>query len=140
MPKKRKSIYTPGDFKLKVRRSKTGNGLYAEEDIPKDVCVIEYVGRPITEDEADAKQGRYYFTVGKNKTIDGNIKGNPAKYINHSCRPNCEAIGPSGKVYIFSMRRIKAGEELTYDYGKEYFDDFLKGKCACPKCAEKRKK
>lgn len=132
---KRKSKYTPGGYALRVRRSGTGKGLFAEEQIPKGVCVIEYVGRPVGKAEAARDRGRYLFTVARNKTIDGNIPANTARYINHSCRPNCEAIGPSGRVFIFSTRRIAAGEELTFDYGEEYFDRHIKPRgCRCAKC------
>lgn len=132
--KKRISKYTPRGYKLSVRRSLTGKGLFADEKIPKGVCIIEYTGRIISEKEAEKDGARYLFEVGFKKTIDGNIPSNPARYINHSCRPNCEAIGPPGKVYIFSRKRIKAGTELGYDYGKEYFDRFIKPKgCRCEK-------
>lgn len=132
--KKRISKYTPRGYQLSVRRSATGKGLFAEEDIPKGVCVIEYMGRAVSKKEAEEDQGRYLFDVGGGKTIDGNIRSNLARYINHSCRPNCEAIGPSGKVFIFSRKRIKAGTELTYDYGKEYFERFIRPKgCRCDK-------
>ncbi len=131
----RKSKYTPGDFKIKVKKSKTGKGLFALEDIKKGSCIIEYTGVPITEEEAEKINSKYLFEVGKNKTINGNTKENTAKYINHSCRPNCEADGPEGRVFIFALKNIKAGEELTYDYGKEYFDEYLSnGRCLCVKC------
>lgn len=134
---KRKSKYTPGGYALRARKSNTGKGLFAEEEIPKGACVIEYIGRPISEEAAARDNGKYLFTVARNKTIDGNIPANTARYINHSCRPNCEATGPSGKVFIFSTRRIKAGEELFYDYGKEYFDRHIKPKgCRCAKCLD----
>lgn len=133
--KKRKSKYTPGGYALSVHRSKTGKGLFADQDIPKGACIIEYIGRPISEEEADAKNGRYYFEIGKNKTIDGNIPENLARYINHSCRPNCEATGPTGKVFIMALKNIKAGTELNYHYGKEYFNDIIKPMgCKCAKC------
>jgi SET domain-containing protein len=128
--------FVPGAYTLKVRRSKTGRGLYTLEPIPKNACIVEYIGRPVSEAEADRDQGKYLFEVGKGKTIDGNIKENIARYINHSCRPNCEADGPPGKVFIIARRAIKAGEELSYDYGTEYFDRHIKPKgCRCPKCA-----
>lgn len=83
--------------------------------------------------------GKYLFDVGKKITIDGNIPQNKARYINHSCRPNCEADGPPGRVFIFATRSIKPGEELTYDYGKEYFDEHIKPKgCRCDKCSTKK--
>lgn len=134
--KKRRSIYTPGDYRLRVRRSVAGKGLFTEDEIPKGVCVIEYIGKPISEEKAIRDEGRYLFEIAKGKTIDGNIKENTARYINHSCAGNCEAIGPRGRVFIFSKKRIPAGSELTYDYGKEYFDRFLKPVgCRCEKCA-----
>lgn len=127
------SKYTPGGYKLKVKKSRTGKGLFAMQDIPKGKCVVEYVGKPVS-DEYNVHL-KYLFEVGKNRTIDGNIPENIAKYINHSCRPNCEAEGPSGRVFIMSRRGIKAGEELTYDYGKEYFNEHIKPKgCKCDKC------
>lgn len=135
--KKRKSKYTPGGFALRVRRSKTGKGLFTEEDIPKGVCIVEYTGRPISEEVAIRDEGKYLFEVGKNKTIDGNIPSNIARYINHSCAPNCEALGPAGRIFIFSRKRIPAGSELFYDYGKEYFDRHIKPKgCRCTKCTK----
>lgn len=133
--KKRISKYTPGGYKFSVHRSASGKGLFAEEDIPKGTCIIEYTGRLLSKEEAENGGGRYYFEVGpKGKTIDGNIPSNLARYINHSCVPNCEAEGPSGRVFIFSLKRIKAGTELSYNYGKEYFDEFIKPKgCRCEK-------
>ena len=132
--KKRVSKYTPHEYKLSVRRSKTGKGLFTEEVIPKGVCIIEYTGRVLSEKEAKESKGKYFFEVSETKMIDGNIPSNLARYINHSCVPNCEAIGPRGKVFIFSRKRIMAGTELTYNYGKEYFDVFIKPKgCRCEK-------
>jgi len=132
--KKRLSKYTPRGYKLSVRRSLTGKGLYTEEDIPKGVCIIEYTGRVVSEKKAEEDGGKYLFELSPRKTIDGNIRTNRARYINHSCRPNCEATGPSGRIFILSRRHIKAGTELTYDYGKEYFDKFIKPKgCRCEK-------
>jgi SET domain-containing protein len=132
--KKRVSKYTPRGYKLSVRRGLNGKGLFAEEDIPKGVCVIEYIGRVVGQQEAENDEGRYLFDVNSRTTIDGNIPSNRARYINHSCVPNCEATGPHDKVFIFSRKRIPAGTELTYDYGKEYFDKFIEPKgCRCEK-------
>ncbi len=133
--KTKKSKYTPGRFQLKVKKSLTGKGLFALENIPKDKCVIEYIGKDIKKDDQDDASGKYLFATGKNIMIDGNIPENIARYINHSCRPNCEARGPKGHVYILSLKNIRAGVELTYDYGKEYFDAYINPKgCKCPKC------
>lgn len=131
----RKSKYTVGDFNLRVGKSKTGKGLFATSLIPKGSCIIEYIGKPIAEEKLYGIKNKYLFEIAKNKTIDGNIPENKARYINHSCRPNCEAEGPSGHVYIMAIKNIKEGEELTYDYGKEYFDENIKPKgCKCDKC------
>jgi uncharacterized protein len=130
--------YTPGDFALRVGRSKTGLGLYAESEIPKGACVIEYTGVEITKEQEEKSNSKYLFEIHARKTIDGAPRWNTARYINHSCRPNCEPNIYKGRVYIHARRRIKPGEELNYDYGKNYFNQFLKDICACPKCVEKR--
>jgi uncharacterized protein len=125
-------------FKLRTGRGVSGKGVFAMEEIPKGKRIIEYIGRTVPPDMQDSVSGRYLFTVGRNKMIDGNIKENTARFINHSCRPNCEAKGPSGQVFVYSIRKIKPGEELTYDYGKEYFDEYIKPiGCKCVKCRGK---
>ncbi|MEK7155439.1 MAG: SET domain-containing protein, partial [Patescibacteria group bacterium] len=132
---KRKSKYTPGGFKLCVRRAATGRGLFADEKIPKGACIIEYVGRPATLEEMAKDDGKYLFWSGKMSMINGNVPGNAARYINHSCAANCDADGPPGRIFIIARRRVMPGEELTYDYGKEYFDKHIKPKgCRCAKC------
>ena len=137
---KRRSKYTPRGHKLSVRRSVAGKGLFAEEKIPKGVCIIEYTGRVLGKKESEESRGRYLFEVNARKTIDGNIPSNPARYINHSCRPNCEVAIRNGRVFIFSRKRIAAGTELAYDYGKEYFDAFIKPKgCRCEKHRSEKK-
>jgi hypothetical protein len=124
---------------VRVKRSAAGKGLFAEEAIPKGARILEYTGRAVPQAERLKDWGKYYFEVGKNKVIDGNIPSNVARYINHSCAPNCEADGPEGKVYIWALRNIKPGEELTYDYGEEYFDKHLKPKgCRCAKCTKQK--
>jgi uncharacterized protein len=122
-------------FKLRVARGLAGKGIFALEAIPKGKRIIEYIGKQVPVEKQESQTGRYLFTTGRKKMIDGNIKENIARFINHSCRPNCEARGPRGKVYIYSLRKIKAGEELTYDYGDEYFEDYIKPiGCKCLKC------
>lgn len=132
--------YTLRDVSLRVGRSKTGRGVFACEDIPKGACIVEYTGKPVPDMTKVRDTGKYLFDVGKGKTIDGNIKSNRARFINHSCAPNCEANGPSGRVFILALRRIKAGEELTYDYGEDYFDKHIKPKgCLCAKCVRRKR-
>lgn len=127
--------YTPGSYVLSVKRSRTGLGLFTASPIPKGACVIEYVGRVLSQEEAATSGSRYLFEISKRKTIDGKPRDNKAGYINHSCKPNCETDIHAGRVFIMALRTIQPGEELTYDYGEEYFDEFLKPVgCKCASC------
>ncbi|NGM86208.1 SET domain-containing protein [Parapusillimonas sp. SGNA-6] len=104
-----------------------GTGVFAARDIPAGTRILEYCGARITPEEADARHPvnpddpfhTFYFSLSCGKVIDGGKRGNDARWINHSCAPNCEAQeGPSGKrVYIHALEDIPAGAELFYDYG-----------------------
>ncbi|HEY9279463.1 MAG TPA: SET domain-containing protein-lysine N-methyltransferase [Eoetvoesiella sp.] len=104
-----------------------GNGVFAAYDIPAGTRIIEYVGKRITPERADELHPvnpddpfhTFFFAISSGKVIDGGNKGNDARWINHSCGPNCEAQeNASGKrVHIVALRDIEAGEELFYDYG-----------------------
>lgn len=125
---------------LAVKRGINGLGLFAKVPIKKGECVIEYVGEVITAAEANRRGGRYLFETSANRHIDGTTRKNTARYINHSCRANCEPDTAAGRVYISAIKNIKPGEELCYDYGKEYWNEYIKPKgCLCPKCVEKKK-
>lgn len=132
----------PKNFpRLKVMRGTDGLGLFAMEPIKKGMYVIEYVGEVITPEEGDKRNSRYIFGVNERVDIDGTARWNTARYINHSCRPNCDAEEISDRVFIRARRNIMLGEEITYDYGKEYFDEWIKPKgCRCVKCKEKKTK
>lgn len=131
---KRMGKYVPGKFSLLVKRAKTGLGLFAGEPIPKGSCIIEYKGRTISEKEAYTSRSRYLFEVHARKTIDGKPPKNKAGYINHSCVPNADPVTRTGRVFIMATKNIKEGEEITYDYGDEYYNDYLKPVgCKCPK-------
>jgi SET domain-containing protein len=133
-----KSKYQPGDYALQVKRSSAGLGLFAGEDLPSKVCLIEYTGRLLGKGEEFTSRSKYLFEVTKTKTIDGQARTNKARYINHSCKPNSEPEIRGGRVFIFSRRKIKAGEEITYDYGKEYFDEHIAPfGCRCVFCQQK---
>lgn len=135
---KRKSKFELGGYKLRVKRSVAGLGLYTEEEIPKGKCIIEYWGRTITPAEEYTINSKYLFEIHSRRTIDGSDRRNIARYINHSCRPNSEIEIRKGRVFVMSRRKIKAGEELTYDYGKEYWNEYIKPYgCRCEKCKEK---
>ena len=127
--------FVPGGYKLRVKRSRTGRGLFAEEHIPAGACVIEYTGRPATKEQMEDNTGKYLFWTSNTEMIDGNIPGNTARFINHSCDPNCESDGPDGRIFIMSLRDIQPGEELTFDYDTEYFETHIRPKgCRCNKC------
>ncbi|TFL14475.1 SET domain-containing protein-lysine N-methyltransferase [Pusillimonas caeni] len=111
-----------------VRRSPLhGNGVFAARDIPAGTRIIEYTGTRITPEQADERHPAnpddpfhtFYFSLSGGKVIDGGDKGNDARWINHSCAPNCETEeNASGtRVYVMALRDIDEGEELFYDYG-----------------------
>ncbi len=126
---------------LAVKRGVNGLGLFAKVPMKKGDCIIEYIGDVIDEDEANRRGGRYLFQTTKTRHIDGTTRKNTARYVNHSCRPNCEVDIIKGRVFIYAKRNIKEGEELFYDYGKEYWNEHIKPKgCGCEKCTEKREK
>lgn len=94
----------------------------------------------LTREEADRKGGKYLFEISSRRTVDGTGRDNTARYINHSCRPNCEVDVKNGRIYIYAIKNIKEGEELHYDYGKEYVDEYIKPHgCKCEKCLRKKK-
>ena len=129
------SKFTPGNYRLAVKRASAGRGLFALEPIPKKVCIIEYVGETLTESELLSSRNRYLFKLTEKNTINGWNKENKARFINHSCRPNCEIEIRKGRVFVMAKRAIKPAEELTYHYGKEYFDAVIKPiGCKCLKC------
>lgn len=122
---------------VQVKRSSAGLGLFASKDFKKGRRVIEYTGEKISADEANVRGGKYLFELNDKWTIDGKGRENTARYINHSCRPNCypELNASETRVFIFAKKNIAAGEELTYDYGKEYFKELIAPfGCRCVKC------
>lgn len=122
-----------GNQKLAVKRSTTGLGLFALEPIPADKKIIEYIGPIISGAEADRRGGKYLFELDEKRAIDGSARSNTARYINHACRPNAKAYTVGKRIWIWSLRSIKAGEEITIHYGKEYLDEHIK-RCRCRKC------
>jgi SET domain-containing protein len=123
--------------KVKVKRSSAGLGLFAAEDIKKDQLIIEYTGERISDEEANQRGGRYLFAVTDDLVIDGTGRENISRYINHACKPNAEAEHDEtdDRIYIRACKNIKTGEEITYDYGKEYVDDLIaQTGCKCATC------
>jgi SET domain-containing protein len=127
-----------------------GRGVFAARTIRKGVRVIEYKGQRTSWDEAlkrpdsdpDNPFHTFFFSLDDGRVIDAGVRGNAARWINHSCQPNCESIeDDDGHVYIWSKRRIEPGEELTYDYRltvdepltkreRKYFEC----RCGTPRC------
>jgi SET domain-containing protein len=117
------SSQTPRRFA--VRRSAIhGRGVFALTLIPKRTRVIEYTGERISHEEADARYSKAHensphtmlFTVNDKIVIDATRRGSSARWINHSCSPNCEIADENDRIYIETRRDIRPGEELTYDY------------------------
>lgn len=130
-------------YQVRVGRSSAGLGLFAKEDIPKGRRVIEYGGWLISAKDGDdlEDRNRYVFNINSRWDLDGSPRWNTTRYINHACRPNCEANTVGNRVIISAIKKIKAGEELTYDYGKEYFDGYIKPiGCRCLSCGKKKAK
>ena len=129
----------------RVGRSRTGLGLFATKPIKKGTKIVRYFG-PILDSKKkkdDAIENKYLFELNGRWTIDGSVRENVARYINHACRPNAESdVKPrKRKVFIRAIKKIEPGEEINYDYGTDYFKAYLKPiGCKCPSCEAKRKK
>ena len=129
-----KSIYD-----IRVKRSSAGLGIYAFEEIKKGKTLLEYVGHRIPSRDENSKNNLYIFNVSPRIDIDGSPRFNTARYFNHSCRPNCEAVDRRGHIFIVTRRAIKIGEELTYNYGKDYYEEeIVKKGCRCVRCVKKK--
>jgi uncharacterized protein len=121
-PKRAPRSSEPAPAPLVVRRSRiNGRGAFATRDIEAGERIIEYSGERILKSEGDRRYGDAIYTalfeLDAKTFIDGSIGGNDSRFINHSCAPNCEAVGWRGGVMIKASKRIRAGDELTYDYG-----------------------
>jgi SET domain-containing protein len=127
---------------FRIGRAVTGLGLFATRPIKKRTRLAEYKG-PILDHEAalrvEASGNRYLFEVSKNRTIDGKARSNIARYANHSCNPNSEPVIWRGRVFITTLRSIKPGEEIVYDYGIDYLRNVIgKSKCRCARCRRRK--
>jgi uncharacterized protein len=129
----------------RVGRSCTGLGLFATKPIKKGTKIVRYFG-PLLDSRKkkdDAIENKYLFELTNRWTIDGSVRKNIARYINHGCRPNAESdVRPrKRKVYIRAIKNIEPGEEISYDYGTDYFKAYLKPiGCKCEACEKKREK
>lgn len=119
-------------------------GIFARKNIPKGTRVIEYVGEKVTKAESDRRAdipleknkkneehgAVYIFVLNKRYDIDGNASYNTARFINHSCEPNCETEIIRGHIWVIAIRDIQKGEELVYNYNYE-IEDYEDHECEC---------
>lgn len=120
---------------FRVGRSRTGLGLFATAPIEKGALIARYWGRRVPSKTADDINSKYLFEINSRWTIDGANRRNVARYINHSCKPNAEPDIIKGKILIHAKKSIAPGEEITYNYGKNYFETFIEPVgCKCAKC------
>jgi SET domain-containing protein len=127
---------------FRIGRSHTGLGMFATKPIMRGGYIATYRGRRISNKEADRRErlgAKYMFELNRRWTIDGSPRWNVARYINHSCRPNCKPVTRKGRIVIVAKRPIKPEEEITYHYGREYLEYFINGSgCRCAFCRARR--
>ena len=120
-----------------VRQGSVGRGLFTRMHIAQGARVIEYTGVRIPTPVADTLKTRYFFDLENGWTIDGSSPENLARFVNHSCEPNCEAAIENDRIFFYALRDIEPDEEITIDYGSEYFDEFIRQDgCECGSCRE----
>lgn len=120
-----------------------GAGVYASKAVPTGERIIEYLGEKIDKDESERRANEqmehaeqtgdaavYIFTLSKKWDIDGNVPWNTARLLNHSCDPNCEAWIEGKQIFLYAMRDIESGEELTFDYGFDV-ENYEDHPCLC---------
>jgi uncharacterized protein len=123
---------------FRIGRSATGLGLFAAKPIKRGAYIATYRGPKISTEEADRRErlgAKYMFELNSRWTIDGSPRWNVARYMNHSCWPNAKPVIRKGRIVFVAQRLIAPGEEITYNYGKEYFEYFLQNDgCRCAAC------
>ncbi len=120
-----------------------GSGVYAAKAIPEGTRIIEYVGEKIDKEESERRATKqlehagqtgdaavYIFTLSKKWDVDGNVPWNTARLINHSCDPNCESWIEGKRIFVYAIRDIEEGEELTFDYGFD-IENYEDHPCRC---------
>jgi SET domain-containing protein len=123
-----------GNEYLEVRQSIIhGTGGYARKAIPTGTQIIEYVGERIPKEESSRRceaDNEFIFTIDETWDLDGKVAWNPARFINHSCAPNCEAEWLESRIFINALRDIQPGEELTFNYNYD-LEDYQEHPCRC---------
>jgi uncharacterized protein len=125
-----------------------GRGAFATRLIPRGTRIIEYVGERITHEEADARYDdrsaprhhTFLFTVDDRTVVDAAVGGNDARFVNHSCEPNCTINIERGRIFIDALREIPPGEELFYDYAfrREQGDESEAERLYACRCGSRR--
>jgi SET domain-containing protein len=127
---------------FRLGRSRTGFGLFATRPIKKRSRIAEYKGPLLTTKQAlkaETRGNRYLYEINSRWTIDGSARSNIARYANHSCNPNADTIAVKRRVFIIALRNIKPGEEITYDYGRDYLKNVIGlSYCQCGRCRRRR--
>ena len=123
---------------FRVGRSATGLGLFAAARIVKDADIVEYTGPRIPTKDAQAldrrRANKYLFEIDRRWTIDGSPRSNVARYVNHACDPNAEAVLSRGRMMFRAVKDIAPGAEITIDYGDEHVALYFKSGCRCASC------
>jgi uncharacterized protein len=141
----RESSYMPDMTRKKafrIGRSRTGLGFFCDSADQEGSFHCRVQGRKLTTEQADkleARGNRYLYEINSRWTIDGTSRKNLGRYANHSCRPNAETHRIGHKVIIRAVKNIKAGAEITYNYGRDYLTNVITRRgCKCDKCRKKR--
>ena len=128
------------ETELNVFKASTidGTGGFAKTGIHKGTRIVEYLGEKINKAESLRRceaNNAYIFTLNDEQDLDGDVAWNPARFINHSCAPNCEAEKDEDRIWIVAARDIEAGEEITFNYGYdlEAYEDYP-CQCGSPQC------
>lgn len=145
MAKPKSASATPVVWHVVRRSSIHSQGVFARRDIPTGTQILEYTGEKIGKRESERRANErlarakvtgeaavYIFNLNKRQDLDGSMKSNIARLLNHSCDPNCEAIQSRGRIWMTALRDIKKGEELTFNYGFD-LENWSEHRCLCGK-------
>ena len=129
---------------FRLGRSRTGLGIFATRPIKKRTTISEYRGKMLGIDaalKAEKSGNRYLYEVNSKWTIDGAKRGNIARYFNHSCNPNADTFVRDRRVFIRTIKNIEPGDEICYDYGRDYLKNVIGlENCQCSRCRKRRAK
>lgn len=131
-------------YPFRLGRARTGLGIFATRPIKKRTTIAEYRGKVLGIDaalKAEKSGNRYLYEVNSKWTIDGAKRGNIARYFNHSCNPNADTFIRDRRVFIRTIKNIEPGDEICYDYGRDYLKNVIGlENCQCSRCRKRRAK